>query len=254
MTHLNELLTQISSQPMHSLFIILNICLLEIILSIDNAAVLAIMVKDLPEQSRNKALKYGIIGAYFFRGLALLFASLLVNIWWLKPIGGLYLIWMTYNFFKEKNSGGGGEDGDGQPDKTTNPFYKFALKSVGLFWATVIMVEFMDIVFSVDNIFAVVAFSDNIILICFGVFIGILAMRFVAQRFVKIMQKYPFLEKCAFVVIGILGIKLLLSLLIHFVPSFKWIESEKFDLCVSAVTILVFIIPIIYYNLTKKND
>jgi predicted tellurium resistance membrane protein TerC len=45
----------------------------------------------------------------------------------------------------------------------------------------------MDIVFSIDNIFAVVSMSDNLVLIVFGVFVGILAIRFVAGYFIKIL-------------------------------------------------------------------
>jgi predicted tellurium resistance membrane protein TerC len=70
------------------LFIILNLILIESLLSVDNAAVLATMVLDLPPSERPRALRYGIIGAYVFRGLSLIFASWLIKIWWLKPLGG----------------------------------------------------------------------------------------------------------------------------------------------------------------------
>lgn len=246
---MNQILTQLAdifSNPLHAIFLICNICLLEIVLSIDNAAVLATMVKDLPEKMRNKALKYGILGAYLFRGAALLFASLLVNIWWIKPIGGIYLLYLTYQYFKGKSTPEVEDDVD---HKESHWLYKFTVGKIGIFWSTVIMVEIMDIVFSIDNIFAVVAFSDNYVLICFGVFIGILAMRFVAQKFVLLMEKYTFLETCAYVVIGILGIKLLLSVLVHFYPTLTWIEGEHFDIIMSGVTILVFVLPILWHNL-----
>ena len=110
----------------------------------------------------------------------------------------------------------------------------------------------MQATLSIDNIFAVVAMSDNIVLIVFGVFVGILAMRFVAQRFVKLMEKYPIMETSAFLVIGILGLKLCTAILVHFVPSTKWIESEFVDMCVSGLTLLVFFVPVIYLKLTKK--
>ncbi len=258
MTEILKELQEIFSNPLAAFFLILNVCLLEILLSIDNAAVLATMVKDLPADKQKKALKYGIIGAYVFRGIALVFAALLVKIWWLKPIGGLYLMWMTYNYFKEKRAKANGstneDDTDGQPNKEDNWFYKFTVGYLGVFWSTVVMVEIMDIVFSIDNIFAVVAFSNNIILICFGVFIGILAMRFVAMRFVKLMEKYPFLETCAFVVIGILGLKLFSAILVHYVPTLTWIEGEKFDLAMSGVTLLIFALPILWHRFIKKGD
>src|SRR3954468_13266432 len=88
------------------LLIILNLIVIESLLSVDNAAVLATMVLDLPKDQRPKALRYGIIGAYLFRGLSLLFAAMLIEIWWVKPLGGLYLLWLAGRyFFKKKNSG-----------------------------------------------------------------------------------------------------------------------------------------------------
>lgn len=250
MTNFLVQLQEIFTNPLHSLFLIISICLLEIVLSFDNAAVLATMVKDLPEQMRNKALKYGIIGAYVFRGLALLFATSLISIWWLKPIGGAYLLWMTYSFFKGKSTETTDDD---VLDKEHNWFYTLTKKYIGVFWSTVAMVEIMDIVFSIDNIFAVVAYSNNIVLICLGVFVGILAMRFVATKMVVFMHSYPFLETCAFVVIGILGLKLMLSILTHYNSNFDWIESETFDWIMSIITLLVFIVPVLYHNIKIKH-
>jgi predicted tellurium resistance membrane protein TerC len=120
---------------------------------------------------------------------------------------------------------------------------------MGQFWATVAMVEVMDLAFSIDNVFAAAALTDNMFLICTGVFIGILAMRFVAQSFVNLMQRYPFLETAAFVVIGILGLKLSLALYTHFYKDSheiaKILESEHTDLWVSIGTMLFFFVPIL---------
>ena len=79
--------------------------ILEIVLSIDNAAVLAAMVKELPKNQQRKALTYGIAGAYLFRGLALVFASILVQLVWLKVVGGLYLIYLAYKALFGKGEG-----------------------------------------------------------------------------------------------------------------------------------------------------
>jgi predicted tellurium resistance membrane protein TerC len=118
----------------------------------------------------------------------------------------------------------------------------------------------MDLAFSIDNVFAAVAFTDNIWLICTGVFIGILAMRFVAQGFVKLMETYSFLEKGAFIVIIILGIKLTLSLWTHFYPRATisvFLDSHSADLYVSILTVSVFLLPIItskFFNWPRKKD
>lgn len=226
------------------LLIILNLILIESLLSVDNAAVLATMVMDLPKEQRGKALKYGIIGAYIFRGICLLLAAWLVKIWWLKPLGGFYLLYLAINyFFKDKKKAE-----TESVDKKRNWFYRSTVGLLGTFWATVALVEVMDLAFSIDNVFAAVAFTDHLILIYIGVFIGILAMRFVAQVFVKLMEKFSFLEACAFLVIGVLGLKLSSSLITHFKPESKisiFLEGEHADLAISIFTVALFAIPVI---------
>lgn len=237
--------------------IVLNLILIESLLSVDNAAVLATMVMDLPKEQRNRALRYGILGAYFFRGLCLIFAAWLVTIWWLKPLGGLYLLYLTYGFFKGKSTPD--DPTDDYVDKKANWLYRLTVGTLGNFWATVALVELMDLAFSIDNVFAAVAFTDNIWLICLGVFIGILAMRFVAQGFVKLMEKFPFLETIAFIVIGVLGLKLTVSLLTHYLPEAaisKFLDGEKADIFISIFTVAIFLVPVLtshFFNVPKRN-
>jgi len=263
--HIAEMFQQILDNPIPALLIVGNLIIIESLLSVDNAAVLATMVMDLPKEQRNKALKYGIIGAYVFRGICLLFASLLIKVWWLKPVGGLYLLYLTYDYFKKRaekskaEKAGIVEQEAEEIDKSSNWLYKATIGWMGQFWATVALVELMDLAFSIDNVFAAVAFSDNIVLIWTGVFIGILAMRFVAQGFVRLMEKYPFLETAAFLVIGVLGIKLMLAIYEHFYPetaAAKFLESHEADWATSIITVSIFLIPIItslLFNYPKKH-
>ncbi len=254
--HVHTLWQDLLAHPGASLAIIGNLVIIESLLSVDNAAVLATMVMDLPQEKRSKALKYGIWGAYIFRGFAMIFAAFLIKIWWLKPLGGLYLLYLVYDYWKGRQTE---SEEDDFVDKQGNWLYKLTVGSLGTFWATVCLVELMDMAFSIDNVFAAVAFTPNIILVCIGVFIGILAMRFIAQWFVRLMEKYDFLETAAFVVIGILGIKLALSLLEHFVPESpfsRFLSSHTADIAVSALTVAIFFIPIItslLFNFPKHN-
>ncbi len=228
-----------------SLIIILNLVLIESLLSVDNAAVIATMVLDLEPEKRKQALRYGILGAYVFRGICLVFASKLIQIWWLKPLGGLYLIYLAVDYFRRKATP---QTNDDMLKKEETWYYKLTIGLVGSFWATVIAVEFVDLAFSLDNVFAAVAFTDNLYLICTGVFIGILAMRFVAQWFVFLLERYPFLETSAFAVIGVLGLKLSLSFVCHFFKGQLWadgLESESADIVVSFITASFFFIPIL---------
>ncbi len=230
------------------IFVILNLVLIESLLSVDNAAVLAGMVKDLQPTEKIKALRYGILGAYVLRGACLLFASYLVKILWLKIAGGLYLCYLSYKFFKPKQA----EAIEDEIEKEGNIIFKRFKNTLGVFWTTVILVEIMDLTFSIDNIFAAVAFSDKIGLICTGVFIGILAMRFVAQGFIKLLERYPFLEKTTFIVIAILGVKLILSGICDYIPSNSIspiLNNHTTDILFSVGITLLFIIPI----LAKSN-
>lgn len=246
----NQFFELITSNPLNAIFLILGILLLEVILSFDNAAVLATMVKDLPKEQQAKALKYGILGAYIFRGVALFLVEGILQFWWLKPIGGAYLLYMAIKHFANKSIQAEIEE---EVEQTKKSFiYRYTVGIIGVFWSTVLAVEFMDFVFSIDNIFAVVAFSDNIVLIIIGVFIGILAMRFVAKYFILLMEKIPAMESAAFVVIALLGIKLCLAILVHYFPSYDWIESEKFDMYVSGLTLLVFCFPILRQLMKRK--
>lgn len=212
---------------MTEFLIFLNIFLLEVILSIDNAAVLATMVKRLPEHQQKKALTYGLVGAYVFRGLALLFASLLIKVLWLKVVGGVYLMYLAWKSLYGKSE------------------ESVVGVRVASFWGTVLMIELMDLVFSIDNVFAAVAFTDNLWLIWGGVFVGIISMRFASVGFIKLLEEIPVLEKIAYWVIGILGVRLILSFWL------KDLNTEMIDLLFSTLTLGAFLVPIIYKKIIE---
>ena len=249
---MTELINKILSDPAQSLLVVLNLIVIESLLAIDNAAVLASMVLGLSKEQRGKALRYGILGAYVFRGLCLLFASILMEFWWLKPLGGAYLLYLVWKWWKGENTATESDD----LNKPENSWiYTKTIGLIGPFWATIVAIEIMDLTFSIDNVFAAVAFSDNILLIWMGVFLGILAMRFVAQGFVTLMEKFPFLETSAFVVIGVLGLKLMLALVEHFFFFFyisKFLASHEADWGFSILTLGIFFIPILF-NLRKSG-
>jgi len=278
--HFGALLEQIANKPLSAITIVVNLILIESLLSVDNAAVLATMVLDLPKDQRKKALKYGIVGAYFFRGICLLFASILIEIWWFKPVGGIYLLVLAIrHFFSNKNKEELLNVDDEIQQKHKSWLYKKTLGAFGPFWATVILVEIMDLAFSIDNVIAANAYTKNIILVWLGVFIGILAMRFVAQGFVRLMERYPFLNTCAYLVIALLGIKLTAALYTHFQPCSSFalfmegahacLEAQGKtmpegehptvwgDVITSLISIAIFIVPVVtsyLFNFPKKHD
>jgi len=179
---------------------ILVIVALEAILSVDNAMVLAVMVRPLPEHLRQRALLYGLIGAYVLRGLALLFATLIIQIWWIQLLGGLYLIYLAFNHFRKLPS-------HQDPHHTAAAIQAAAAS----FWRIVVMINVVDLAFAVDSVLVVIAFSENFWVIFTGVAVGILLIRLAAGWMVRVMERYPRLEQVAYAVVGWAGLKLTLE-------------------------------------------
>lgn len=208
-------------------WVLLVLIILEGLLATDNALVLAIMVKHLPEEERRKALFYGLAGAFVFRFGSLFIISFLVDIWQVQAIGALYLLFMCFNHLFRKYIKHKSGDKEEENEEVEG---KPAKKKSG-FWMTVLKVEIADIAFAVDSILAAVALAvtlpalpigeiggmngGHFIVIFLGGFIGLVIMRFAANMFVKLLARKPGLEVAAFCIVGWVGVKLLVLTLGH---------------------------------------
>ncbi|WP_262887053.1 TerC family protein [Blattabacterium cuenoti] len=104
----------------------------------------------------------------------------------------------------------------------------------------------MDLAFSIDNIFASVALSDNYLLIFFGIFTGILSIKLIAKFFIQLVKKFPELNNSIFFVIIILGIKLIFSFFkVH-------TKNLSLDIIFHVFTFVLFIFPIFFSFIKKK--
>jgi YkoY family integral membrane protein len=189
--------------------IILTLILLEGLLSSDNALVLATLVSNLKtEKERKSAIFAGIWGAYFFRFLVIGFGVYLIKFWWIKAAGALYLIWMSmeYFFFSKKS-----KDESKQGSKS--------------FWMTVLQVEMMDIAFSIDSISAAFGLSEKVWVLFLGAIFGILMMRGVAEIFVKLLAKIPEFETTAYVLISLIGTKMMASVFGFHLPEWAFFSG-----------------------------
>ncbi|WCK57770.1 DUF475 domain-containing protein (plasmid) [Aneurinibacillus sp. Ricciae_BoGa-3] len=181
-----------------------TLVLMEGLLSADNAIVLSAQVSVLPEKQQKKALLYGLWGAYIFRFIVIGFGTALIKLWFIKLLGGLFLVWKVIEFFKNRNKDGEGEEDDAKPSGLA--------KYIGLFWSTVVSVELMDISFSVDSVMAAFGVSNIVGIVFIGGCLGILMMRGVAQLFTVLMAKVPELEVTAYVIIAYIAVKMLLEI------------------------------------------
>ncbi len=230
-------------------WVLVLLVVLEGVLAADNALVLAILVKDLPEQERKKALFYGLAGAFVFRFTSLFAISYMVNVWQVQAIGAVYLIFIAINYLIKKYLRSKSEDNHEQELKT---------KKGSGFWLTVLKVELADIAFAVDSILAAVAIAVTLpdtnlpkigdldggkfLVIFLGGFIGLVIMRFAATHFVKLLQRKPGLETAAFLIVGWVGVKLAVYTLAH--PQVALIPEHFAELTAWKITFYVVLVLI----------
>jgi len=225
-------------------FIVLQVIVIDGILSLDNAAVLGAMAAKLPPQApaplapwlrrmlgkdqQEAALKVGLIGAYVGRSLMLFLGGIIIAFPALKVLGALYLLHLVaghfaiyekidrythiFTFLGKLVSSIKGTSGQSETQNNTS-FLSSSLQKLAIsrFWQVVITVEIMDLVFSLDNVVAVLALSDHIAIIIGGVCISILIMRFAATQFLKLIQLEPLLVHAAYILILAISIELLLT-------------------------------------------
>lgn len=195
-TMIQQLTTEFLLLGVGDAFTILTLAALEGVLSVDNALVLAILVRGLPKDQQKRALTYGIVGAFTFRIIALIFAAYLMKLWVFKLIGGGYLLYLAmkhmFFFFKED-----AHQGRASTSKS--------------FWKTVLLVELTDIAFSIDSITTAVAMTDKLAVVWIGGILGIIFLRFAATFFVQMLERLPSLEDLAYQLIFFIGAKLSLE-------------------------------------------
>jgi len=199
----------------YDFLVILLLVLLEGLLSADNAVVLAVLALGLPKHQRKRALRYGIVGAFAFRSLALIFGLYMIGVSLVKLAGAIYLLYLPFrHFFGERDS----EDRRSVPQ--ARPWL-----GMSPFWATVVKVELSDIVFAVDSIVVAVAISQKTWVVLTGGVLGIIAMRLVIGQLLTVVERYPVLVDGAFVIIAWVGARLLLQYL-HQVGLIAWEVPE----------------------------
>ncbi len=187
-----------------ALGIVLALLLLEAVLSFDNAAILAAMVRKLPRQDRRKALLYGLVGAYILRVAAILLAAFLIKYQFLKLLGGAYLVFLFFKHFSDviRHKTAGGEHHVGKP--------VLVRLGVPMLVATIIQIELIDLAFAIDQVIVAVGFTDVIGLIIIAACVGILFLRLAAAVMASVMDWLPLLEHMAYVAVGFVGVKLVL--------------------------------------------
>ncbi|WP_206435528.1 TerC family protein [Siminovitchia acidinfaciens] len=163
---------------------LLKIIAIDIVLSGDNAVVIAMATRKLPKEMRNKAIVWGTAGAVVLRIVFAVLIVWLLKIPYVDLIGGLLLLWIAFKVLV------GGED------STTVSAHGTFKKAVG----TIILA---DVVMSLDNVVAVAgAANGHVIMVAIGVAISIPIMIYGSVFIVKAIEKYSWI---AYIGSGILA-------------------------------------------------
>ena len=153
---------------------VMQIIAIDLILSGDNAVVIALACRNLPPEQRKKGIFWGVFGAVGLRVLLTAFAAKLLGMPYLKLAGGLLLLWIGVKLLVADDQGG----------------HEIAAAS-GL-WSAVKTIVIADLVMSIDNVIAVAAASrDSLFLLLFGLAVSIPLIVWSSQIVLKLMERYP---------------------------------------------------------------
>jgi uncharacterized protein (TIGR02611 family) len=229
---------------LESLVAIGTLIFLEGILSVDNALAMALQVKALEASLQRRALLYGMWGALILRAVAILGAKWLMSIWWLQIVGALYLIYLVIAHFWLRREA---------------HLYEGRDASARGFWTTVAMVELTDAAFAIDSTLVAVGMSNHLWVVFSGVALGILAVRYAAALFVKLLQYCPEIEHLGFALVGWVAVRLFsegfekMSAVVLNRPYPERILPESVFWTVIAILIAIGVVLVLRANLPNEN-
>jgi YjbE family integral membrane protein len=158
---------------MEFLVALFGIMMVNIILSGDNAVVIALASRSLPAKQQKMAILWGSAGAIVLRIVLTLVAVMLLKIPYLQFFGGLLLIWIAAKLLLE----------DAKEEN---------IEASSSFWAAVKTIIVADVIMSLDNTLAIAAVAKgDLLLLAIGLLLSIPLIIFGSQIIVKIMERFP---------------------------------------------------------------
>jgi len=155
----------------------LEIVVINILLSGDNAVVIALACRNLPPHQRRWGVFWGAIGAIVLRIILTFFAVSLLQLSWLKIIGGVLLLWIGIKLIAE-------EDGEGSTDVRASDRLLSAVRTVVI----------ADLVMSIDNVLGVAAAAKgSLLLLVFGLVVSVPLVIGGAQLIMRLIERFPIL-------------------------------------------------------------
>ncbi|MDM0014140.1 TerC family protein [Variovorax sp. J22P168] len=164
---------------------LLKIVWINIILSGDNAVVIAMAARSLPPHQQRTAVLFGSGAAVVLRIVLTVVAAKLLALPYLQIVGGLLLLWIGTQLLQ------GEEEGDGED------------KAYGSMTAAVRTILLADLVMSLDNVIAVAAAAQgSMVLLILGLAISIPLVIFGSTLMIKLMERFPIIVMLGAALIG----------------------------------------------------
>ncbi len=229
--------------------------LIELSLSIDNVFVIAVIFSAfaIPPKFQHRVLFWGILGAIIFRALMILFGVTLINKFdWIIYVFGVFLLYTAYKMFKS-------DQHEFDPKKSfvfrqlkklypiTNVINgnNFFVKRMGVTAATplfvaLLVIELTDILFALDSIPAILAITADPFIVFSSNILAILGLRSMYFLISRMLQKFRFINYSLVVILSFVGLKMLLSDLVH--PP-EWVSLSVIVLALLAGIIASVKIP-----------
>jgi len=174
---------------------LVKIIWINIILSGDNAVVIALAARSLPADQQRRAILFGSGAAVVLRIALTLVAAQLLSIPYLQIIGGLLLLWIGVQLLSE------GDDGD-----------EGEAKEYGSMMAAVRTILIADLIMSLDNVIGVAAAAKgSMVLLGLGLAISIPLVVFGSTLMIKLMDRFPVIVVIGAALIGWVGGETLVS-------------------------------------------
>jgi YjbE family integral membrane protein len=157
-----------------------QIILIDILLGGDNAVVIALACRKLPDNLRRKGILWGTAGAIGLRVVLIFFALTLLAIPYLKIVGAILLVWIGIKLLLPED-----EDEHGN------------IQASDKLWAAVKTVIVADLVMSVDNVIAIAGAAESVggdhkmPLVIFGLLVSIPIIVWGSQLVIKLMDRFP---------------------------------------------------------------
>ena len=153
---------------------VLQIIAIDILLGGDNAVVIALACRKLPDEQRKQGIFWGVAGAIILRVVLIFFALQLLDIPWLKIVGALLLVWIGIKLLQPEEEGHG--------DVAAATTLMAAIKTIII----------ADAVMSLDNVIAVAAAAHgSMVLVTFGILVSIPIVVWGSQLVLKLMDRFP---------------------------------------------------------------